>query len=55
MGLRDLSEPGGPALRACRGNPRARAGGEEEKQEEEEGEDEEEEDGGGGKRSKTRM
>ena len=39
---------GGPALRACWGNPRARAGSEEEKQEEEE------EDGGGGKRSRTR-
>ena len=33
-------------MRACWGNPRARAGSEEEKQEEE--------DGGGGKRSRTR-
>ena len=38
---------GEPALRACWGNPRARAGSEEEKQEGEE-------DGGGGKRSRTR-
>ena len=36
-------------MRACWGNPRARAWSEEEKQEEEE-----EEDGGGGKRSRTR-
>ena len=44
---RNLSERGGPALRACWGIPRARAGSEEEKQEEEEEEDEDEDEDGG--------